>query len=179
MFYFKANMCLHCSCADWTANLKWYLHASRALGGHPVHTILLWIPRARRCTYINNIKNVNRWKSKIYFYKRHRLHCSSWEQKNAVKDIAHESKKVLNVLRFVSCRSNSFFLPLPWKNWSVACVAWGKHTASLAEIWAISISLNIWLQMEPAPKNKKEKHTTSAGLLVMDASHQNWWSNEY
>lgn len=185
MLDFKANMCLHYSCADRTANLQCYLHASSAPGGHPAHTELSLDSQSKRCTYINNIKNVNLWKCRIYFYKQRGQQCSSWEQKKAAKDTAHGNKRawMSSVLSLqTSHQTGVFFLSHIYENiLSVTCVAWGKHTSSTsssADVWAISVS-TYGYRWNPRKKTKGTKYTAAAGLLVIDASHRNRWSNEY
>lgn len=64
-------------------------------------------------------------------------------------------------------------------NLSMMCVAWGRYTSANADIGAISV-LTYGYRWNPLKKIKANvTYTTSTGLLVMDASHRNWWSNEY
>lgn len=163
MLDFKANMCLHYSCADRTANLQCYLHASSAPGGHPANTELSLDSQSKRCTYINNIKNVNLWKCRIYFYKQRGQQCSSWEQKKAAKDTAHGNKRawMSSVLSLQTSHQTGGFFSLPhlWKHLK-------RDVCGMRETYIFIIfkcrrmsyfSLYIWLQMEPTEKNKRHK----------------------
>lgn len=175
---FKANMFLHYSCVDRTANLQFYRHACRAARGHP-HSLS---SHSKRCTYTNNIQSGDLWKSQIYFYKQHGLHCSSWEQKKPAKDTTHRNKRVWmsSVLSLqTSHQTHQTGSLRPHLERQLKHDVCGMREIYICECRHRSyFSPDIWLQMEPTEKNNVT-YTTSTGLLVMDASHRNWWSNEY
>lgn len=149
-------MFLHYSCVDRTANLQFYRHACRAARGHP-HSLS---SHSKRCTYTNNIQSVNLWKSQIYFYKQHGLHCSSWEQKKPAKDTTHRNKRVWmsSVLSLqTSHQTHQTGSLRPHLERQLKHDVCGMREIYICECRHRSyFSPDIWLQMEPTEKNQDQ-----------------------
>lgn len=158
--YFKANICLHYSCADRTDNLKWYLHASRAFRGHPLHNGPGFNSKKQRCMCINNIKNVNPWKSKIYFYKQHGPHRSSCERSKLPNHITCENRRSwMHPVLFLADQTGFSFAYMEKE-----CDMWGEREINSFTCWHMcyfhqsTSTYGCRWNMHP-PKKRKEKKT--------------------